>query len=94
MSEVVASASGKRFCFHEGGYTRWNSFVNFLDIDHGRQLNFESANVMSTDSGASPFRLVWDPRPYIGLLITPALSPDGQRLAVIRNGVLELFEIP
>jgi hypothetical protein len=94
VSEVAPSASGTRFCFHEGGYTPWNSFVNFLDIDHGRPLNFESVNVMSADSGASLFRLVWDPRPYIGIPITPVLSPDGQRLAVIRHGILEIFEIP
>jgi hypothetical protein len=52
MPGVLASASGNRFCFHEKGYTAWNSFVNFLDIDHGRPVNFESIYVMSTDSGA------------------------------------------
>jgi hypothetical protein len=94
ISEVVASASGTRFCFHEGGYTPWNSFVNFLDVDSGRPINVESVKIMSSDNGNSLFQLVWDPRPYVGMPITPALSPNGQRLAIVRHGILEIFAIP
>jgi hypothetical protein len=94
MPEILASASGDRFCFHEKGYTAWNSFVNFLDIDHGRPVNFETVAVMSTDSGTQLFELGWDPRPYIGTPVTPALSPDGHRLAIIRHGILEVYQVP
>jgi hypothetical protein len=94
VSEVVTSASGLRFCFHEAGYTQFNSLVNFLDIDSGRPLNFESVDVRSTGSGVSLFELRWDPRPYVGIPITPALSPDGRKIAVVRQGFLEIFEIP
>jgi len=94
VSEVSTSASGTRFCFHEAGYTAVNSFVNFLDFDQGRPLNFESVKVLSADSGNSLFELRWDPRPYIGVPTTPVLSPNGQRLAVLRHGILEIFEVP
>jgi hypothetical protein len=94
MPDVLASASGNRFCFHEKGYTAWNSFVNFLDIDHGRPVNFESISVMSTDSGAQVFELRWDPRPYMGTPVTPVLSPDGHKVAVIRHGILEVYQVP
>jgi len=94
VSELVTSTSGLRFCFHEARYTQLNSLVNFLDIDSGRPVNFESVDVRSTGSGASLFDLRWDPRPYVGIPITPALSPDGRKLAVVRQGHLEIFEIP
>jgi hypothetical protein len=92
--EVVTAASGSRFCYYEAGYTAWNSFVNFLDIDSGRPLNFEQVKVLSIDSGKSFLEMHWDPRPYIGPLSVPALSPNGRRLAVIRHGFLEVFEVP
>jgi hypothetical protein len=94
VTEVATAASGSRFCFHEARYTTLNSVVNFLDIDSGRPFNFEEVRVLSTNSGKSLFELHWDPRPYIGYLSAPALSPNGRRLAVIRNGFLEIFEVP
>jgi hypothetical protein len=45
-------------------------------------------------SGKSLFELHWDPRPHVGVISVPALSPDGRRLAAIRHGFLEVFEIP
>jgi hypothetical protein len=94
LREIVTAASGSRFCYHEAGYTALNSFVNFLDIDSGRDLNFEHIKVLSIDSGKSLFELHWDPRPHVGVISVPALSPDGRRLAAIRHGFLEVFEIP
>jgi hypothetical protein len=94
MPEVVTSASETRFCFYEKGYTARNTFVNFLDIDEGRPVNFESISVMSTDSGKKLFELQWDPRPDARILTRPALSPDGRKIAVIRHGILEIFQIP
>jgi len=93
LATLVASSSGARFCIHEVGYTHWNSIVNFLDIDSGRSFNFERVTVLETNSGHLLFKLEWDPRPYGGGLTDPALSPDGHRLAIIRNGSLEVFEI-
>jgi len=94
VRQIVTAASGSRFCYYEAGYTAGNSFVNFLDIDSGRPLNFEQVKVLSIDSGKSLLELHWDPRPYKGPLSVPALSPNGRRLAVIRHGFLEVFEAP
>jgi hypothetical protein len=94
LARLVSSPSGARFCFHEGGYTRWNSVVNFLDIDSGRPLNLERVTVFDTDSGRVVLKMQWDPRPYQGDLTDPALSPDGHKLAIIRKGRLEAFDIP
>ena len=94
LAEVTTSASGSRFCFHEAGYTTLNSIVNFLDIDSGRPANTESVNVISVQSGKSILKLEWDPRPYVGTSSAPALSPSGNRVAVIRTGFLEVFDLP
>jgi hypothetical protein len=91
LAEVTASASGSRFCFHQAGYTTLNSILNFLDIDSGRPYNTESVNVISVQSGKSILQLKWDPRPFVGMLSAPALSPSGNRVAVIRGGFLEVF---
>jgi hypothetical protein len=91
-AELVTSASGSRFCIHQIGYTRWNSLMNFADIDQGRPSNFESLRVMDCESGKLLFELKWDPRPYGE--VVPALSPNGQKIAIVRGGFLEIFEIP
>jgi hypothetical protein len=93
VTDIVTSPFGSRFCFHEAGYTTLNSVMNFYDIDDGRPLNFESVNVISVETGKSLLELRWDPRPYVGYPTTPALSPDGHKLAVIRNGFLEVFAV-
>jgi len=94
VAEVTTAASGSRFCLHEAGYTTLSSIVNFLDIDNARPLNFESIDVISIESRKSILELRWDPRPYVGYLSAPALSPNGHRLALIRDGYLEIFELP
>lgn len=94
VAELETAASGSRFCFHEAGYTTLNSIINFLDIDSGRPLNYESVQVLLIDSGKSLFELRWNPQPYAGYLSAPALSPNGRRIAVIRHGFLEIFEVP
>jgi hypothetical protein len=93
VTEISTTASGSRFCFHEAGYTTFNSILNFYDIESSRPVNFESVSVMSTVSGKSLLKLRWDPRPYVGYFATPALSSDGHKLAVIHNGFLEVFEV-
>lgn len=93
-SEISTARSGSRFCFHEAGYTTLNSILNFYDIDGGRPLNVETVKVMSTETGKNLLELRRDPRPYVGLLAKPALSPDGRELALIRHGFLEVFSVP
>lgn len=91
LAEVRTSMSGSRFCLHQAGYSFLGSILAFLDPD--RPFNYEAVNVMATDSGKSRFRLTWDPRPYTGNLSSPALSPNGHRVAFIRHGFLEIFEV-
>src|SRR5271165_6843659 len=91
VAEVSTSASGSRFCFHDAGYTGLYALLNFFSIE--RPFNLERANVMDTATGKSRFRLWWDPRPYVGNLSRPALSPDGRRVALIRHGALEVFQV-
>lgn len=91
IAEVSTAASGSHFCFHDAGYTGLNALLNFFSIE--RPFNLERVNVMDVASGKSRFRLWWNPRPYVGELSRPALSPDGHRVAIIRHGFLEVFEV-
>jgi hypothetical protein len=91
VAEVSTSSAGSRFCFHDAGYTGLNALLNFFTVE--RPFNLERVNVMDTATGKSHFRLRWNPRPYVGNLSRPALSPDGRRVALIRHGFLEVFTI-
>jgi len=94
LAEILTTASGSRFCFHEAGYTKLNSAVNFLDIDSGRPFNTQTITVFEAESGQTVLNLEWDPRPYVGPLSSPALSPDGHSLAVMHGSFLEVYRIP
>jgi hypothetical protein len=91
VAEVSTAAFGSRFCFHDAGYTGFSSLLNFFNVDE--PFNRERVNVREIATGKSHFRLVWDPRPYLGSLSRPALSPDGHRVAIIRLGFLEVYEV-
>ena len=91
VAEVSTSASGSRFCFHDAGYRGLRSLLNAFNID--QPFNLERVNVMDIKTGKSYFRLRWDPRPYVPHLSRPALSPDGHRLAIIRRGFLEVYDV-
>ncbi len=93
QTAILSDSSGRRFCVEDQGYTTMNSIVNFLDIDQGRPYNFSRVRIFETDSGKQLFELHWDPRPS-RILPSPALSPDGHKLALIRHSELEVFEIP
>jgi len=86
----LPTSSGTRFGIYEHGYTALNSLANFLDIDEGRPQDFQRVRVIDISSGNEVFRLEWDPRPH---LIKPALSPSGHRLARVRAGILEVFQV-
>lgn len=89
-AELVTAVSGSRFCLHEIDYTRWNRFINF-GFAEGMQPSIESVRVLDTESGKLIFQLKWDPRPY-GEAV-PALSPNAHRIAIVRSGYLEVYEI-
>jgi hypothetical protein len=89
-SGFLTATSGTRFAIHEYGYTLLNSIINFLDIDDGRPEDFQRVRVIDITSGREVFQLEWDPRPH---LIKPALSPSGHRVARVKGGILEVFQV-
>jgi hypothetical protein len=93
-ADFVPCISGSRFVVMEVYYTRWNSIVNFFDIGDTREYNRLRIRVFDVATGKKVFKLEWDPRGYWGERILPALSPSGHRLAVVRRGELQVYEIP
>jgi len=91
-ADIVTAASGTRFCIHEIGYTRWVSFINFGYVE-GTPPSIESLRVIDTESGKLLFQVKWDPRPYGYPLVIPALSPSANRIAIVRQGYLEVYEV-
>ncbi len=91
LVEVSTASSGSVFSIHEAGYRGFRSILKALNIE--QPFNIERVTVLATDSGKPRLRLSWDPRPYVGNFSRPALSPDGHRLAVIRHGFLEVFDV-
>jgi hypothetical protein len=87
---ILPAASGTRFGIYEHGYTALNSLANLLDIDEGRPQDFQRVRVIDISSGKEVYKLEWDPRPY---LTKPALSPSGHRLARVKAGILEVFQV-
>jgi hypothetical protein len=93
-TRLITSTSGRRFCVDERGYTRW-SLPHLLGYGGGSvHYNFERVRVFDTDSGRELFDLEWDPRPYTGGLVAPALSPNGHHIGIVRHGSLEVFNVP
>jgi len=91
LTEISTTASGSRFCLHNAGYKGIGSVLAFLDFQ--RPFNMERVNVLDLKSRKSRFKLQWDPRPYVGNLTRPSLSPDGHRVAIIRQGFVEVYAI-
>jgi hypothetical protein len=91
-TDIVPAASGNRFCVHQWAYTVWGSKLSVANEHKTR--NVDIYHVFDTLSGAEICRFQWDPRPYFGTTVAPALSPSGHRLAVMRSGNLEVFELP
>ncbi len=90
---IVPAFSGTRFCIHESGYTQWNAILHFYDIEDSRPRDLERVRILDTNSGEERFEFTWDPRPFVGRTVLPAISPSGRRMALIRHGTLEVFEI-
>jgi len=93
-TSLISSTGGRRFGIREIDYSRFNSIIHFMDIDNHRPFDRERIRLLETASGRLVFEIQDDPRPYLNQLTLPALSPDGHRLAVIRSGFLEVYDIP
>jgi hypothetical protein len=72
--------------------TIWNKITHPLGgIDEPTPPNFRRISVYDNRSRETIFSMHYDPKNH---LIGPALSPNGSRLAVVREGTLELFDLP
>lgn len=91
-TDIVPSASGNRFCVHQKAYMVWGSKLSVAS-DH-KTRTVDIYRVFDTSSGTEIAHLQWDPRPYLDDIPAPAVSPSGHRLAVIRSGYLEVFDLP
>lgn len=91
-TDIVPAATGNRFCVHQKAYTVWGSKLSAAS-DH-KTRNVDIYRIFDTLSGTEVAHFQWDPRPYFGTTVAPALSPSGHRLAVIRSGYLEVFDLP
>lgn len=91
-TKIIPAKDGKRFCIDEIGYDRFSlpSLLGYGDVPY----HFESVRVLDTETGKQLFELRWDPRPYTGYMVMPAISPSGHRLAIQRHGFVEVFEVP
>jgi hypothetical protein len=91
-TNLVPAASGSRFCIHQSAYRVRGSKLSVSDKLRTRDVDIY--RIFDTRSGEELFHFEWDPRPYVSTLVAPALAPNGHRIAVIRSGYLEVFELP
>ena len=86
-----ASADGARTVSSELGSTAWNKITHPLEIDEPRRPNIRRVTVHDTRSGKALLSLHYDPRNHF---VGPTISPNGNRLAIVRKGILEVYEVP
>ena len=91
----VSSVNDERLMVVEVKQTRWNKLLNPLAGFGDPPYNSLRTTVYEKRSGAERFTLEWDPRKVATSLTTmPALSTTRHRVALMRRGVLEVFDVP
>jgi hypothetical protein len=88
------SIDGSRAVSAELSSTMWNKITHPLGgIDEPTPPNFRRISVYEnlTTSRKTLISLHYDPKNHV---IGPALSPNGTKLAVVRESALEIFELP
>ena len=86
------SIDGSRAVSGELSSTIWNKITHPLGgIDEPTPPNFRRISVYDDRSRKTLISLHYDPKNHV---IGPALSPNGTKLAVVREGTLEIFELP
>jgi len=93
-ASLVSSTSGARFLLNEFAFTHLNSFISFMDDKASRPRNLKRIRVFDVASRKTLFENHWNPNRYEDSDDLPSLSPDGHRVALVRDGVLEVYEIP
>jgi hypothetical protein len=84
------SADGTRTVTSELSSTKWNKITHPLDIDEPTRPNSRRVTVRDTRTGEALLSLRYDPR---NQLVGPAISPNGKRLAIVRKGFVEVYEM-
>ncbi len=88
---VHTSLGGQRFALESLGATFGGRLLHPLDRSGQRGVDKETVEVFEVGSGKQVFALEWRPGRHPSDV---ALSPDGLRLALIRGGFLEVYDLP
>jgi hypothetical protein len=87
-SSFVASAGRMRFAVNAAGYSGFKSSVD--PFYQEGPPDFQRITVVDNETGSVIFRRDW----RLGAFFTaPTLSPNGQTLAVIHDGMLDVFSL-
>lgn len=90
VHRVHACLGGQGFALESWGVTLAGRLLHPFDRS-GRRVDREFVEVFDTSTGRKVFEMEWSPRRYVSDV---ALSPDGHRLAVVRGGFLEIYDLP
>lgn len=86
-----ASADGARKVTAELSSTIWNRIMHPISIDEPSPPDFRRISVHDNRNGKIVLSLRYNPKNH---LLGPALSPNGNKLAIVRDGVLEVYDLP
>jgi len=93
--DSISTVDGARLMRVETRQTRWSKITNPLAELGDRPFNSRIVRVYGKHTGQELLSLQWDPRhDWGGVTRKPAISPTGHRVALLRRGVLEIFEVP
>ena len=91
LRDSDASTDGDRSVSTELSSTNWNKIMHPIPVDEPPADDSRSISVRDNQTGKTLFSMHYNPK---GHLVGPALSPNGTRLAIVRAGVLEVYELP
>jgi len=87
-----ASSDGARELSSELSSSRWYRIRHPLGgIDEPSPPNFRRISVYDRRSRKTLLSLHYNPKNH---LVGAALSPDGTKVAIVREGILEVYELP
>lgn len=93
--DSISSVDRTRLMRVETQQTRWSKITNPLGGLGSRPYDRRIIRVYDTQTGRELLTLRWDPRhDWGGILRKPALSANGHRVALLRRGLVEVFEVP
>jgi hypothetical protein len=84
-----SAANGSRFVYES---VQVNRSISTFDALYPEDVQAQMAGVYDTESGK--LVLVRDASPVLTAGQNVALSPDGKRFAILRNGAIEVYDLP